>query len=133
MGTRFVSATAVGYASCRSTHRRTEASVSRAAALALAQLVRPGTRVLVARDPALDGRDGYGRLLRYVFVERTLVNLELVRRGAAMPYFFHRERGLFAADLMDSAEDARDARRGLWAACPRAKLDPNRRSLTGPG
>ena len=48
------------------------------------------TRVRLVRDPSLDDHDRYGRLLRYVLVDDTDVNLELVRRGAASPYFFRK-------------------------------------------
>ena len=49
-----------------------------------------------------------------------------------MPYFFRGERGVYADELLSAAKDARRERRGLWGACPGAKLDPNRGSLTGP-
>jgi endonuclease YncB( thermonuclease family) len=89
------------------------------------------------RDAALDDRDEHGRLLRYIQlgVEEGLtatVNLELVRQGAAVPYFFRGERGVYADELLSAAKDARREHRGLWGACPGAKLDPNRGSLTGP-
>ena len=60
------------------------------------------------------------------------VNLGLVEQGAAVPYFFRGERGAFADELLSAANEARSGRRGLWGACPGAKLDPNRGSLTGP-
>ena len=98
----------------------------------LARRLPAGTRVLIARDPTLDGRDDYGRLLRYVFVLPLNVNVELVREGSAVPYFFRGRRGTNADELLDAAREARRERRGLWGACPGAKLDPNRGSLTGP-
>jgi micrococcal nuclease len=87
---------------------------------ATAELVRlapRGTRVVLEADPALDLRDRYGRLLRYVFVGGTNVNVELVRRGAATPYFYGGERGKYAARLLGAVGDARRARRGMWGAC----------------
>jgi micrococcal nuclease len=59
------------------------------------------------------------------------VNLELVRRGAAAPYFYDRERGRYASRLLDAATAARAARRGLWRASPSTELDPNRQVETG--
>ena len=53
--------------------------------------------------PRLDRVDRYGRLLRYVKRNGGNVNLELVRRGAAAPYFYRGERGRYAASLMRSA------------------------------
>ncbi|MER3487420.1 MAG: hypothetical protein C4307_01115, partial [Chloroflexota bacterium] len=60
---------------------------------ALEQLAPVGSRVRVETDPALDRLDRYGRLLAYVFKGDMDVNLELVRRGAAAPYFYRGERG----------------------------------------
>jgi endonuclease YncB( thermonuclease family) len=77
--------------------------------------------------------DEHGRLLRYVYVGDTNVNVELVRRGAASPYFFRNERGRYADDLLDAVEDARDARRGYWGACPDAELNTGLGSVTGHG
>ncbi len=104
----------------------------RAAKRALEDLVRPGTRADLVRDPALDDHDRYGRLLRYVYVGDTDVNVELVRRGAASPYFFRNERGEHADELVGAVDGARAARRGDWGACPAARLNTGLGSLTGP-
>ena len=85
----------------------------------------------LVRDPALDDRDTYGRLLRYVFVGDTDVNLELVRRGAASPYFFRGERGEHADELLDAVDAAREEHAGYWGACPGARLSPGLGSITG--
>ncbi|MHB1296308.1 MAG: thermonuclease family protein [Anaerolineae bacterium] len=59
--------------------------------------------------------DRYGRLLRYVHVDDTLVNAELVRQGlaraVAYPPDTHRQAAFEALEA-----EARDAHRGLWAA-----------------
>lgn len=99
----------------------------------LARRLPSGTRILIASDPMLDDRDDYGRLLRYVYVLPLNVNVELVRDGLAVPYFFRGRRGTYANELLDAAREARRDRSGLWGACPGAKLDPNRGALTGPG
>jgi len=103
----------------------------RAAQRALVALVPQGTRVRLVRDPALDDTDRYGRLLRYVLVGDTDVNVELVRRGAASPYFFRNERGEHAGELLDAVDAARDERAGYWGACPAAKLNTGLGSITG--
>ena len=103
-----------------------------AAHLALRHLLPAGSRVRLARDPALDDRDRHGRLLRYVSLGAASVNLELVRRGAAAPYFYRRLRGRHSDELLRAARSAVAARRGLWRACPRARLNPNRLLETGP-
>lgn len=99
---------------------------------ALSSFARPGTRVRLVRDPALDNTDRYGRLLRYVLVGETDVNVELVRRGAASPYFFRNERGEHALELLDAVRTAQDGRHGYWGACPRARLNTGLGALTGP-
>ena len=90
-----------------------------------------GTRVSLVRDPALDDRDRYGRLLRYLFVRDENVNVELVRDGAASPYFFRGDRGRFADELLDAVDEARAAHRGYWGACPGADLNTGLGSITG--
>jgi micrococcal nuclease len=92
---------------------------------ALDKLAPPGTRVRLEADPSLDQVDQYGRLLRYVHVGDRNVNLELVRRGAAAPYFFHGEHGRYASELENAGEAARDAGRGMWGAC-RVAWNPER-------
>ena len=104
----------------------------RSALKALVRLAPRGTRVRLVRDPALDARDVHGRLLRYVFVSRRNVNVELVREGAASPYFFRNDRGRYADDLLGAVDEARGARRGFWGACPAAELNTGLGSVTGP-
>ena len=95
----------------------------RNAADVLRQLLPEGTRVSLERDRRLDDRDKYGRLLRYVFKGSLNVNLALVEKGAVSAYFFHGDRGTYAAELLSAAKRARAAGRGAWGAC-RAELDP---------
>ena len=99
---------------------------------ALVRLASPGTRVTLERDPALDPTDRYGRPLRYIAVGGRDVGLALVAEGAAEPYFFRNERGRHAAELLRAAKRARAERRGLWGACPGARLEPGLGSVTGP-
>jgi micrococcal nuclease len=104
---------------------------SRAARAQLLQLAAPGTRVRLNTDPRLDRVDRYGRLLAYVTVGRTNVNVELVRRGAATVYFYGGERGVHATELLAAGRAARAARRGLWGACRAAVWNPDRAAVTG--
>jgi micrococcal nuclease len=97
----------------------------------LAELAPPGTAVELERDPVLDDRDRFGRLLRYVSRDGELLNLAVVERGAAAPYFFRGDRGRHADDLFAAAEAATAARRGLWGNCPAARLDPDRALASG--
>jgi micrococcal nuclease len=98
---------------------------------ALIALAPRGTEVELVRDPALDDADGGGRLLRYVEADGENLNLRLVADGAAVPYFFRGERGRYAEELLDAADEARRDRRGFWRACPGAVLNPGLGSPTG--
>lgn len=104
----------------------------RRATRALIDLTPKGSRVVLETDPDLDRVDKHGRPLRYVFVGSTNVNVELVRQGAATPYFFRNDRGRYAEELLDALDEARDDGRGLWGACPRAQLNTGLGSVTGP-
>ena len=88
-----------------------------ASARELARLAPPGARVALEVDPQLDRVDRYGRLLRYVHSGRTNVNVELVRRGAATPWFYDGDRGRYAGRLLAAAATARLTQRGMWGAC----------------
>jgi len=82
------------------------------------------TEVEIELDPALDKRDRFGRILAYVERNGTNINLELVREGAASPYFFHGDRGRYASTFLRAAQEAKRHHRGLWGACPKTPLDP---------
>jgi micrococcal nuclease len=90
---------------------------SREAHSALERLVPRDSEVELEPDPRLDDVDRYGRLLRYVHTAGTNVNVELVRRGAAAPYFRRGVEGRHASELLDAVAEARDARRGMWSQC----------------
>jgi endonuclease YncB( thermonuclease family) len=99
----------------------------------LRSLTPIGTVVELEADPLLDERDEYGRLLLYVRARGRDVNVTLVDMGAAVPYFFRGERGRHAARLLRVARAARAARRGLWGACPAARLAPTLGAVTAKG
>lgn len=99
---------------------------SREATAALESLLPPGTSVRLEADARLDDVDRYGRLLRYVHRGSLNVNLVLVERGVAGVWFFDGESGRYADALLAAAREARAKRRGLWRACPRTPLDPER-------
>ena len=61
-------------------------------------------------------RDGYDRLLRYVFIDGTFVNGDLVWGG----YAYARSYGdvpLFYQTLVQLERSAREGERGLWSNC----------------
>jgi endonuclease YncB( thermonuclease family) len=96
----------------------------------LESLLPAGARVTLRKDPALEQVDRYGRLLRYVYRGGTNLNVEMVRRGAAAPYFFDGDRGRFSGRLYSLALAARRAHRGLWGACRATRLEPDE-AVTG--
>ena len=104
---------------------------SRASRTALLALAPPGSRLALETDPRLDRVDRFGRLLRYLKRGSLNLNLELVRRGAAAPYFYGADKGRYASALMNAVLQAKAAGRGLWGACPATVLDPYDAVATG--
>ena len=61
--------------------------------------------------------DRYGRLLRYVFVGDTMINLLLVKEGYATAATFPPDVKYYQR-FLDAEREAREQQRGLWNACP---------------
>jgi len=97
-------------------------------------LLRPGAAVRLLREPKSDAVDAYGRLLRYVIRIRghLNVNVQLVRVGAAAPYFYDYRRGRYAGLLVRLGRRAQRRHLGLWGRCPGTPWDPNHGVSTGP-
>ena len=91
----------------------------------LTKLLSQASEVSLTSDPNLDEVDKYGRLLRYVFVGNTNLNLKLVEIGAAAPYFYRGEKGIYAAQLLKAAQTAQKRKLGMWGMCPGTRLSPN--------
>ena len=90
--------------------RKGEEPGGRAASLLNRQLVS-GRRVRLELDA--QSHDRYGRLLAYVWVDDTMINAELVRRGFAQVMTIPpnvRHQSLF----LKLQREAREARRGFW-------------------
>jgi len=88
--------------------------------------------IQLRKEPASSNKDSNRRLLRYVIIGSKNLNLELVRQGAAAPYFYNGERGRYANQLLKAAQLAQKNKIGLWKECPEARLDPSRKIYTGP-
>ncbi len=91
----------------------------------LAELAPPGTVVLLERD--ISETDQYGRLLRYVWIDRngqrSLLNEELVRRGAAVAREYPPDTRY--ADRLAAAQRVAQANgAGLWGACSKPAVAP---------
>lgn len=104
-----------------------------AAAAALRDKLKPGTRVRLQPEPTSDMVDSYGRWLRYVHVGSLNVNVWMVRQGHAAPYFYDRQEGMYASTMLRDARAARANRLGFWGRCPGAVLEPYRALRTGAG
>ncbi len=103
-----------------------------AAQRALGTLLPDGTVVRIVPEVRLKAHDATGRQVAYLFTHGTNVVLQMVRNGAAAPYFLGGERGRFAAGLLAAAGHAQAAGTGLWGACPGTKLNPYALIDTGP-
>ena len=91
---------------------------------ALASLLRSSGGVSLKTDPKLDKVDRYGRLLRYVYVGKTNINLKLVEIGAASPYFYKGDKGMYSNKMLKAAQNAKAKSLGLWKKCPGTQLVP---------
>jgi micrococcal nuclease len=75
-----------------------------------------GKTVRLEKD--VSDTDRYGRLLRYVWVDSTMVNLELVRRGLARAHAYPPDTRYQL--LLEAAEiEARLKGLGMWAPATR--------------
>ena len=91
---------------------------------ALVSLLKTPGQITLKTDPQLDKVDRYGRLLRYVFIGKTNVNLKLVEIGAAAPYFYRGDKGLYSTQILKAAQNAKAKSLGLWKSCPGTQLTP---------
>ena len=91
----------------------------------LTKLLNQAGEVSLTSDPNLDEVDKYGRLLRYVFIGNTNLNLKLIEIGAAAPYFYRGEKGIYAEQLLKAAQTAQKRKLGMWGMCPGTRLSPN--------
>lgn len=81
-----------------------------------AELLPPGTEVILVPD--VERRDRYDRLLAYVyrFSDHLFVNLELARGGYA-DLLTYPPNVAHTAELSAAVAEARREQRGLWQAC----------------
>ncbi len=93
---------------------------------ALISLLNQSGSLSFKEDPKLDKVDRYGRLLRYVFVGKTNINLKMVEVGAAAPYFYKGDRGQYSSQILKAAQSAKANGLGLWKRCPGSQLTPSR-------
>jgi micrococcal nuclease len=80
---------------------------------ALKALVRGGTISLEFAEPDVEKRDGFGRLLAFVFADGRNVNVEMTRQGWSKLYTKY-GKGRLHEEFVAAEAEARDAKRGLW-------------------
>lgn len=103
-------------------YRENECFAKEAREILAGILTQKGTRSLLS-DATLDKVDSHGRLLRYLLIGKTNVNIKLVEMGAATPWFYKGKLGKYSKDLMAAVEKARAKKIGLWKSCPGTKLN----------
>lgn len=81
----------------------------------LNQVLVEGKEIRLEKD--VSDKDKYDRLLRYVYVDSTFVNAEIVRHGYAEVYPKYQFSDVKYYDLLKEAEtEAREAGKGIWAS-----------------
>ena len=103
-----------------------------AESLKILQKLLGTSSITLESDQASNDTDRYGRLLRYVKVGNSNINLRMVELGAATPYFYNGEKGLYSVQLLKAAQSAKANKIGLWKDCPSTKLNTNKPANTGP-
>lgn len=73
-----------------------------------------GKTVRLEKD--ITDRDKYNRLLRYVWLDNTLINLALVEGGFAYSYSYPPDIK-YQDKFVTAQKEAREAKVGLWSAC----------------
>src|SRR3989344_1394607 len=74
-----------------------------------------GKRVRLEKD--VSEIDKYGRLLRYIYVGDTFVNLELVKQGFAYSSTYPPDVK-YQSQFTEAQRQAKEQNKGLWGSCP---------------
>lgn len=76
-----------------------------------------GKEVRLEKD--VSETDRYQRLLRYIWLNQTLINDELVRRGFAKAYPYAPDLG-YKDQFAQAEQEAKENNRGLWGECSKS-------------
>jgi micrococcal nuclease len=71
----------------------------------------------VTLEKDVTDKDQYGRLLRYIFIDDTFVNLEMVKQGYAISYSYP-PNTKHLDDFEDGEHEARNSQIGIWTPSP---------------
>jgi endonuclease YncB( thermonuclease family) len=83
----------------------------------LKKYLKSGQKLSFKNDTNLDNLDKYGRRLGYLFQDRKNINIEIVRQGAGMPYFYNGKRGTYAREILVAMYYAKQNKLGQWGHC----------------
>ena len=83
----------------------------------LKKYLKSGGRLSFKNDPSLDIIDKYGRRLGYLFQDDKNINIEIVRQGAGVPYFYDGRRGKYAREILVAMYYAKQHKLGQWGHC----------------
>lgn len=72
-----------------------------------------GKEVLLEKD--VGDRDKYGRLVRYIWLGTTLINLEMVKQGYSKSYTYPPDVK-YQTQILAAEKEAREKQLGLWGA-----------------
>ena len=67
----------------------------------------------VELEKSVENKDGYNRLLRYVWLNGSLINIELIKEGLAKAYFYNDEEQ-YKEMIAEAEKKAIDKKTGLW-------------------
>jgi len=67
----------------------------------------------VELEKSVENKDGYNRLLRYVWLNGSLINIELIEEGLAKAYFYNDEEQ-YKEIIAEAEKKAIDKKTGLW-------------------
>lgn len=68
---------------------------------------------LVKLETSSEDKDRYGRLLRYIFVDDTFINLQLVKEGYATVYIVSPDEKYYL-EFKKAEKEAKESKLGLW-------------------
>lgn len=74
-----------------------------------------GRSVILESDSTQGERDKYGRLLRYVFLDKENFNKIMISEGFAHEYTYKDNQYKYRNEFINSEKEARENKRGLWA------------------
>lgn len=76
-----------------------------------------GKNVMLESDATQGEKDKYGRLLRYVFLDKENFNKIMISEGFAHEYTYQNNPYKYQLEFIRAEKEARENKRGLWNSC----------------